>query len=79
MPVWFQTVKLKDIWREDVPFPIKRDKVVNRFREHSWGQLSYVSLLLDELEATENVGEFDYVLDGLYDVADRDRVWLETF
>lgn len=78
------TVKLKDVWSDDgLPFEEKRDKIVERIKASGWRDITpYPDLfddLVHDLGETVDTGEFDYLFVEFYDLADSDRVWIETF
>lgn len=84
MANWIRIVKLKDVWHnDDLPFEKKRDKIVERIKESGWrGITPYPDLfddLVHNLGETESFSEFDYQFSEFYDLADSDRVWIETF
>lgn len=80
MPVWNETVDLKDVWSHDVPWNKVRDECVPVIKRSTWHKNSYVVQdLVVELEEALNVEEFDSIWHELYDEADRDRVWIATF
>lgn len=82
MPVWHLTVKLGSVWRADLIFPLKRDAVVEIVKKSGWRELTddqeTYDDLVEELSETLNLAEFDSVFNDLYDLADADRVWIET-
>lgn len=83
MPHWNLTVKLKPFWASADPFEEKRDRIVKAFRDSGWpgitSQPGHLESLLDELAEVPDVSAFDAMLGDLYDLADVDRVWIETF
>lgn len=87
MAVWLGKLNVADLWKrgEDAPdsgpeFEEFRDSIVARIRAHSWHRDSEgVQEIVEELAEVENVREFDLVWDALYDQADSDRVWINTF
>jgi hypothetical protein len=84
MAVWHLTLDLKGIWRdESLTFGEKRDKVVARIKTSGWRALTpypdHFDDLVAELEESLNSIEFEYAFDELYDLADSDRVRIETF
>ena len=82
MPVWHLTIKLGDLWRADIGFPEKRDKIVSVLKISGWRDLTDrqedFDELIDELSETLNIQEFDLAFSDIYDLADADRVWIET-
>lgn len=83
MPVWNYKIELSDIFHaENVDFPAKRDEIVRRLRDSDWYDKCFSFRLADTLESledSENVEDFDYYWNDLYDVADIDRAWISTF
>lgn len=85
MPVWNRTIDLKpavEIYKRDGDIPATAAKAVEIIEKSGWlAETPYPDTLRDHLAelkaATEN---YDYVLafDNIYDVADADRVWIET-
>ena len=82
MPVWHLTVKLGSLWREPMAFPLKRDAVVEIIKGSGWRDLTgdpdEFDSALEELSETLSIPEFDAAFSDLYDLADYDRVWIET-
>lgn len=82
MATWLITIDLKDVFHnDDMSFVEKRDEIVSRIRNSPWFQESDVTLgsVIADLAETENVEDFDFVWNYVYDIADADRVWLATF
>lgn len=85
LPQWEKpTVRLKDFWHDDeMPFEDKRDRFVQRVKSSGWlamsDQADELECLLDEIGDTETPSDFDWVLSLIFDIADYDRVWIETF
>lgn len=84
MPAWNLTVKLSPLWHEEgITFPSRRDGLVKLIQESGWrdltGDRGEFDLLIEELAETESAGSFDAVFKDLYDLADSDRVWIETY
>jgi len=82
--VWTHRVYARNILHNDsLTVEQKRDKIVAALRKSRWledeNRTSYVDDLIDELSDTTTVEEFDCVWDEIYNAADRDRVWIETF
>lgn len=85
MPVnrWNQTIDLKDTFHnDDLSIPAKGKIVADRIRVSGWLEdTAYPDTLRDflaALEQSETAREFDNVWSDIYDVADEDRVWIET-
>lgn len=81
--VWAEIIRLKDFWRDESKSIIeKRDEAVKRIKASDWRKITSdpgeFDSLVDEFAEVLNVEEFDYALSELYDLADSDRVWLET-
>lgn len=86
MPVWYETIKLGDLWTADIPFERKRDLIVDRVKCSKWykdaqkstfeGGLLYI---VQDLSTSASISEFDVWFNELYDRADIDRIWIETF
>lgn len=84
MPVWHLTVKLKPLWHiTSITFPSKRDGIVKIIKDSGWREITgdpfEFDMALEELSEVPNPTEFDKVFRDLYDLADSDRVWIETF
>lgn len=83
MPVWNRTINLSEVWSDrDLPTPEKAKKIVEIIRASGWLEdTPYPDTLRDCLGHVENVtttGDFDAAFSYVYDVADEDRVWIET-
>lgn len=83
MPAWKRTIYLKDVWRnEELTFEQRRDEIVKRIRESSWLDSSsdpaVLNECLDMLAEAPNTRYFDADFSNIYDLADVDRVWIET-
>lgn len=88
MAAWRWTIQLGDLWQKDegggIPesgpeFRLFRDAVVERFRVSPWHDESrYLQELVEEWEDVDTLSYFNSVLSAVYDLADIDRVWLET-
>jgi hypothetical protein len=82
-PSWEHVLKLADVFHNDhLTFEQKRDTIVARIRASAWykgydptGELPEA---VEDLADAEDVPAFDDVWDALYDLADADRVWIET-
>ncbi len=82
--VWHVTIKLGDFFRsDDLTVEEKAKEIVKRIRDSRWRDISGSQLLLDdlleELGSVADAAEFDYVWNEIYDLADIDRVWIETW
>lgn len=85
MPVnrWKREVNLIGAYHNDALTLNERAKAVaERIRKSGWVEdTPYPDTfrdLLAELETVEDAAEFDAVFDQVYDLADEDRVWIET-
>lgn len=82
MPRWTYTIRLKDVFHNDaMTFEQRRDAIVARLRNSQW-YAEIDSVLrdhVDELAETTDTDGFDYVWNKIYDEADADRAWIETF
>jgi hypothetical protein len=58
-------------------------RVVDRFKESGWRAFSpYPHTwddVIDRLLQVESPGEYEAAFEYIYDLADQDRVWIETF
>lgn len=85
MPQWNITIDVKDPWERSQEYGYEkfRDLIVTRIRESRWRDISAHQFRLDdlieELEESLNVHEFNSIWSELYDLADLDRVWISTF
>lgn len=82
LPVWDRTIDLRPVWRnENLTFEQRRDAIVKRIRNSGWitDDSLHLDGLVEELGDVEAVDEFDAVWDAIYDEADSDRVWIQTF
>lgn len=86
MPRWDQHIDVADVFHNDsMTFWEIRDAVVARLRGSPWiadrDQSGFDELgdVVENLACADSVDEFDEWWDALYDHADRDRVWIDTF
>jgi hypothetical protein len=80
MAVWLETVNLKDVWHQNLPWTEIRDIAVDRLKKTEWYTKSpLVRDIVADLESVSDLGEFNWVWNNLYDEADADRVWIATF
>lgn len=86
MPVWNRTIDLKpavDIYKESGNIPATAARAVEIVEASGWlADTPYPDTLRDHLAGLKQAEEpYEYVaaFDRIYDVADIDRVWLETF
>jgi hypothetical protein len=84
-PIWAETLRLGDVFHnDDMPFIERRDAIVARIKATRWYKgadpLEFDGLvdIVENLATEGAVEDFDYWWDELYDLADRDRIWIET-
>jgi hypothetical protein len=83
--VWLITIDLKDTWNsfQDVGLEASLEQIVTRIKGSGWRELTpYPDTfddLISDLEASTTLGEFNAWWAEVYDLADSDRVWIETF
>lgn len=80
---WLQTVDLADIFHSDhLSFTVRRDGVVKRILDSSWMAHTkhpmYLASLLMNLAECETLEDFNLMWNHVYDLADLERVWIET-
>lgn len=83
LPVWDRKISFADVFHnEDMTFEQRRDAIVARLRGSSWlkGRDEFDNIVeaVDGLAGAEDAGEFDGWWDEIYDIADEERVWIET-
>lgn len=83
MAAWIYTVHLTQWFHnEDMSFTEKRDAVADKIEFGQWRKLSnepeYLLALVAELRKTKDTESFDKVFSKIYDLADDDRIWIET-
>lgn len=80
--VWHLTINLSSVWRSEIPVTEKVAIIVAAFKASGWRELTpYPDTfddMLAELGDAEDVAEFDGAFAEFYDLADSDRVWIET-
>lgn len=87
MPVWHLTLRLGDLvgrWKDgDLHITELAQKVTERIKESRWrsftGDTDEFDTALADLEKVENQAEYERVFEAVYDLADQDRVWIETW
>lgn len=84
MANWYLTVDLSDYWHsEHLGFEEKRDGITSLLSASPWRNLSLhpgrIDQLIAELRKTTSVAAFDAVFGQVYELADTDRVWIETY
>lgn len=82
-PVWDRKIRLGGVFRDEtLTFEELRDTVVRALRTSSWfkrhDEYDDLPQYTEELADTEDRAAFNDVLDAIYDLADYDRVWIET-
>ena len=89
MPKWNQTIKLRDLLDEDKPAVEVAKAFHERLKTITWcpeikediEELDWPLMMegLEELvqDSRLTTEEFDYWLDGLYDLCDAYRIWIE--
>jgi hypothetical protein len=85
VPVWHRTIDLKpavEIYKANGDIPATAAKAVEIIEASGWlADTPYPDTLRDHLgqlkQATDNY-EYVSAFDRIYDVADEDRVWIET-
>jgi hypothetical protein len=84
MTIWNKTVDVSSVFHnDDMSFIERRDAIVKKFRD-AWpvsfteDESLEINDILDELEETEDVEEFNSVWDEVYDWADYRKVWIKT-
>ena len=85
MPVWNRTISLVEairLYKTDGDIPATAAKVVEIIEASGWlNSTSHPEGLraaLDRLKKTEDAYAYTRVFDYIYDIADLDRVWIET-
>ena len=80
---WDRTLRLADVFHNDaLTFTQRRDAIVRRIRATPWSK-SYdecddLPMFVEELADAADSAAFDSPWDCIYDIADADRVWIET-
>ena len=76
---------LADVFHnDDLTFIEKRDAIVARIKATRWHkdadphEFDGLVDIVENLATEESADDFDYWWGELYDLADRDRVWIET-
>jgi len=87
MAEWKMTVDVSLIWDvyrdqdvyDEAVFSSYRDAVVSKMRNTHWyAQSADLQDLLEELEESDDIDSFNMVWSSIYDLADYDRVWINT-
>lgn len=87
MPVntWLIKIDVKDVWSgfQETGLEASVKEIVARIKKSGWRELTpypdTFDQLLADLEASTCLDELNGWWDELYDLADSDRVWIETF
>lgn len=82
-PVWDRKIRLGAVWRnEGMTFTQRRDAIVAILRASGWlrdrDMFSSLVIAVENLAGAEDADEFDGWWDEIYDIADYDRVWIDT-
>lgn len=82
-PVWDRKISVRDVFRnEAMIFEQRRDAIVNRLRTSGWfagrDMFDELATAVEGLAGSDDAEEFDGWWDEIYDIADCDRVWIET-
>ena len=81
-PVWESRVNIGGILHnEDLTFEAKRDRFVAAIKGSKWfseNASEDLAETIEEMEDTDTVEYFDQVLSVVYDLADYDRIWLNS-
>lgn len=80
---WDGTLRLADVFHnDDLTFEQKRDATVRRIRATAWfkgyDEFDDLPMFVEELSDAADTDAFDAAWDCVYDIADADRVWIET-
>lgn len=85
MPVWNRTINLKpavQLYKTTDDIPATAEKAVEIIEASGWlSDTPYPDTLrdhLNRLKQAATVQEYEAVFEWIYDVADQDRVWIET-
>lgn len=86
MPVWNRTINLKpavELFKAEADIPATAEKAVEIIEASGWLAQSRVPSTLrndlTRLKQATTVSEYTLAFDYIYDAADLDRVWIETF
>lgn len=84
-PIWAGRLNVGDLFHnDDLTFIEKRDAIVARIKATRWykdadpHQWEGLHDVVENLATEESPDDFDYWWDQLYDIADVDRIWIET-
>lgn len=85
MPAWHATISVADIWKnfEDVGLEESVKQIVAKIKASPWRSITPYPDTFDELiadlGASTTLDEFNGWWGEIYDLADSDRIWIETF
>ena len=82
-PSWAHKINLRGVFHNDeLTFEQKRDAIVRRIRATTWfkqyDEFDDLPQFVEELADAEDNASFNSLWSDLYDMADADRVWIET-
>jgi hypothetical protein len=77
MANWKLTVDLSALWHAPGSFPERRDAIIKEIKASGWVGFD-LAALLSELADTTDEKSFDDVFGYVYDLADEQRIWIET-
>jgi chromatin segregation and condensation protein Rec8/ScpA/Scc1 (kleisin family) len=84
MHTWKYKINLADVFHnDDMTFEDRRGAIVRRIRASSWFKeydeyYDELPQFVEELADTRDTEEFDNVWDAIYNIADYDRVRIQT-
>ena len=86
MPVWHLTLDLSlpvQRWRDgEITIPELAKQVTEKIKKSRWknitGNEAELDAALDELLTSNSSNDYEFHFAHLYDLADQDRVWIET-
>lgn len=83
MAKWVLTIPLGYVFHDEyMPFETRRDEIISRIRittAPKFPDNSWLDGILEELADCDNLGDFDLSWDRMYDWADANHVWIDTF
>jgi hypothetical protein len=84
---WRETIEVSDAFHDDkLSFDERRDAIVATVKASRWykradrsaGRTPSLLYVVEALSDSETEDEFDSIWNDLYDMADRDHVWINT-
>ena len=85
LPSWAGKLDVSDVFHnDDLTFIEKRDAIVARIKATRWyknadpHEFDGLHDVVENLATEETADDFDYWWDQLYDIADVDRIWINT-